>query len=76
MTHQEKIHEKPLTVNADGKTYKYYRQAGIFEIILPGKTVLVSSVTMASDRAIRGLAIEAVDVLQEASAHLLGELVQ
>ena len=72
----DKTDEMPITLIADGKIYRYYRQAGLFYISIGDRDILVSSVTMASDGEIRGLAIEAVDVLGEASRHLLGELVQ
>ena len=72
----DKIQETPITVNADGKIYRYYRQAGLFYISIGDRDILVSTVTMANDRHIRGLAIEAVDVLQEVSRHLQDELIQ
>ena len=72
----DKTDEMPITLITDGKIYRYYRQAGLFYITIGDRDILVSTVTMARDRAIRGLAIEAVDVLAEASKHLLGELVQ
>ena len=72
----DKTDEMPITLITDGKIYRYYRQTGLFYISKGDRDILVSSVTMASDRAIRGLAIETVDVLGEASRHLLNELIQ
>ena len=51
----DKIDEMPIMLIADGKIYRYYRQAGLFYISIGDRDILVSTVTMARDGQLGGL---------------------